>query len=225
MRFLHISTPEQQHVVFSSHLVPGTATRCVFFMSRQWNSSTLCCLHISTPEQQQRVFLTFRQRTSIMCFLYFSTPEHQHVVLFSFKMSPKQTTRGKGKVAVMAGAGTLQEEVTQETEVKSEATEGRDSPPPTSSNVDVQAQSPKKKRTLSIYIPWPFPPSLGMADNTKRQQKTMGVLLRSSSNDEGPGLVWMTLLEQHSPSSSVFQNLRRFIDAISPIAPTTGLPL
>ena len=27
----------------------------------------------------------------------------------------------------------------------------------------------------------------------------MGVLLRSSSNDEGPGRVWMALLEQHSP--------------------------
>ena len=35
----------------------------------------------------------------------------------------------------------------------------------------------------------------------------------------------MALLEQHSPSSPVFHNLRRFIDAISPTAPTTGPPL
>ena len=35
----------------------------------------------------------------------------------------------------------------------------------------------------------------------------------------------MALLEQHSPSSPVFHNLRRFIDAVSPTAPTTGLPL
>ena len=53
----------------------------------------------------------------------------------------------------------------------------------------------------------------------------MGVSLRSSSNDEGPSRVWMALLEQHSPSSPVFHNLRCFIDAISPTAPATGLPL
>ena len=35
----------------------------------------------------------------------------------------------------------------------------------------------------------------------------------------------MALLEQHSPSYPVFHNLRRFIDAVSPTAPTTGLPL
>ena len=35
----------------------------------------------------------------------------------------------------------------------------------------------------------------------------------------------MALLEQHSPCSPVFHNLRRFIDAVSPTAPTTGLPL
>ena len=40
----------------------------------------------------------------------------------------------------------------------------------------------------------------GAADNTKETTKTMGVLLRSFSNDEGPGRVWMALLEQHSPS-------------------------
>ena len=50
----------------------------------------------------------------------------------------------------------------------------------------------------------------------------MGVLLCSSSNDEGPGQVWMTLLKQDSPSSPVSHNLHCFIDAISPIAPTTG---
>ena len=35
----------------------------------------------------------------------------------------------------------------------------------------------------------------------------------------------MALLEQHNPSSPVFHNLRHFIDAVSPTAPTTGLPL
>ena len=78
---------------------------------------------------------------------------------------------------------------------------------------------------LSIYIPWPFPPVWGVADNTKETTKTMGVSLRSTSNDEGSSRVWMALLEQHSPSSPVFHNLRRFIDAVSPTAPTTGLPL
>ena len=53
----------------------------------------------------------------------------------------------------------------------------------------------------------------------------MGVSLRSSSKDEGSSRVWMALLEQHNPSSPVFQNLRRFIDAVTPTAPTTGLPL
>ena len=53
----------------------------------------------------------------------------------------------------------------------------------------------------------------------------MGVSLRSSSNDEGSSQVWMALLEQHNPSSPVFHNLHRFIDVVSPTAPTTGLPL
>ena len=52
----------------------------------------------------------------------------------------------------------------------------------------------------------------------------MGISHCSSSNDEGPSRVWMALLEQHSPSSPVFHNLHRFIDAISTTAPTTGLP-
>ena len=87
---------------------------------------------------------------------------------------------------------------------------------------------------ISIYIPWPFPPVWGVADNTKetnknkktnKQTKTMGVSLRSSSNDEGSSRVWMALLEQHNPPSPVFHNLRRFIDAVSPTATTTGLPL
>ena len=52
----------------------------------------------------------------------------------------------------------------------------------------------------------------------------MGISLRSSGNDEGPSRVWMALLEQHSPSSPVFHNLRRFLYAISPAAPTTRLP-
>ena len=82
-----------------------------------------------------------------------------------------------------------------------------------------------KTGDLSIYIPWPFPPVWGVADNTKETTKTIGVSLRSSSNDEGSSRVWMALLEQHSPSSPIFHNLRRFIDAVSPTAPTTGLPL
>ena len=77
---------------------------------------------------------------------------------------------------------------------------------------------------LSIYL-GRFPQFGGVADNTKETTKTMGVLLRSSSNDEGPSRVWTALLEQYSPPSPVFHNLRRFIDANSPTAPTTGLPL
>ena len=65
----------------------------------------------------------------------------------------------------------------------------------------------------------------GSRRNTKEQGKHWGVLLRSPSNDEGPSRVWMALLEQHSPPSPVFHNLRRFIDAISRTAPTTGSPL
>ena len=64
-----------------------------------------------------------------------------------------------------------------------------------------------------MYIPWPFPPVWGLADNTKETTKTMGISLRSSSNDMGPSRVWMALLEQHSPSSPISHNLRRFIDA------------
>ena len=68
-------------------------------------------------------------------------------------------------------------------------------------------------------------PSLGGSRQHKRTTKTMGTPLRSYSNGEGPSRVWMALLEQHSPSSPVFHNLRRFTDAISPTAPTTqGCP-
>ena len=67
--------------------------------------------------------------------------------------------------------------------------------------------------------------SLGGSRQHRRNNKTMGISLHSSGNDEGPSRVWMVLLEQYSPSSPVFHNLRRFIYAISPIAPTTGLPL
>ena len=77
---------------------------------------------------------------------------------------------------------------------------------------------------LSTYVGH-FPQFGGVADNTKETTKTMGVSLRSSSSDEGPSRVWMALLEQHSPSFHVFHNLSRFIDAISPTDPTTGLPL
>ena len=51
----------------------------------------------------------------------------------------------------------------------------------------------KMKVYLSIYIPWPFPPVWGVADNIKETTKTMGVSLRSSSNDEGSSRVWMAL--------------------------------
>ena len=49
-------------------------------------------------------------------------------------------------------------------------------------------------------------PSLGGSRHHKVITKTMGVSLRSSNNDKGPGRVWMMLLEQHSPSSLVFHN-------------------
>ena len=78
------------------------------------------------------------------------------------------------------------------------------------------------KRGYLFYIPWPFPPVWGVADNTKETTKTMGVLLRSSSNDKEPSRVWTALLEQHSPSSPIFHTLHRFIDANSPTAPPQG---
>ena len=80
--------------------------------------------------------------------------------------------------------------------------------------------------SMTIYLyTLAVSPSLGGSRQHKRNNKTMGVSLRSSSNDEGPSRVWMALLEQHRPSSPVFHNLRRFKDAISPTAPTTGPPL
>ena len=82
----------------------------------------------------------------------------------------------------------------------------------------------KTTKHYSILYTLAISPSLGGSRQHKRR-KTMGTPLRSSSNDEGPSRVWMALLEQHSPSSPVFHNLRRFINAISPTAPTTGLPL
>ena len=79
--------------------------------------------------------------------------------------------------------------------------------------------------SLSIYLyTLAVSPSLGGSRQHKRN-KIMGILLCSSSNDEEPSRVWMVLLEQHIPSSPVFHNLRRFIEAITPTAPTTGLPL
>ena len=44
-------------------------------------------------------------------------------------------------------------------------------------------------------------PSLGGSRQHKRNNKTLGNSLRSSSNNEGHSRVWMALLEQHSPSS------------------------
>ena len=89
-------------------------------------------------------------------------------------------------------------------------------------HIYIVIQAPKHATGNSIYIPWPFPPVWGVADNTKETTKTKGVSLRSSSNDEGSSRVWMALLEQHSPSSPVFHNLRHFIDAVSPTALPQG---
>ena len=89
----------------------------------------------------------------------------------------------------------------------------------------LESVSLKKRKRKAIYLyTLAVSPSLEGSQQHKRNKKTMGVSLRSSSNDEGSSRVWMAPLEQHSPSSPVFHNLRRFIDAVSPTAPTTGLP-
>ena len=74
-----------------------------------------------------------------------------------------------------------------------------------------------KLLSISIYLGC-FPQFGGGSRQHKERTKTMRVLLHISRNDEVPSWVWMALLEQHSPSSPVFHNLRRFIDAISPTA-------
>ena len=71
----------------------------------------------------------------------------------------------------------------------------------------------QEEQTIIIYIPRLFPPVWGVAENTQETTKTMGVLLRFSGNDEGLSRVWMAMLEQHSPSSPIFHNFRRFMDA------------
>ena len=64
---------------------------------------------------------------------------------------------------------------------------------------------------ISIYLyTLAVCPSLGGNQQHKEITKTMGVLLRSSSNEGGSSLVWMALLEYHSPPSPVFHNLLRF---------------
>ena len=65
-----------------------------------------------------------------------------------------------------------------------------------------------QRKSIDIYT-LAVSPSLGVVNNTKETTKTMGISLRSSSNDEGPGRVWMALLEQHSPSSPIFHSLRQ----------------
>ena len=83
---------------------------------------------------------------------------------------------------------------------------------------------PFKQRDLSIYIPWPFPPVWGVADNTKEQQKQWGphsVPLAMTRDLAEFG--WHCWSNTAHPTP-VFHNLRRFTDAISPTAPTTGLP-
>ena len=63
-----------------------------------------------------------------------------------------------------------------------------------------------------IYLFYPYTlavsPSFGGSEQHKETTKTMEVLLHSFSNDKGSGQVWMALLEQQSPSSPVFHNLR-----------------
>ena len=76
-----------------------------------------------------------------------------------------------------------------------------------------------------IYVPWPFPPSWGVADNTKKATKTMGfysVLLAVTRDPAEFG--WHCWSNTAHPPP-LFHNLRRFTDAITPIAPTTGLPI
>ena len=69
-------------------------------------------------------------------------------------------------------------------------------------------------------------PSLGGSRQHKRnKQKQWGFHSVLPAMTRDPAEFGMALLEQHSPSSPVFHNLRRFIDAVSPTAPTTGLPL
>ena len=61
-----------------------------------------------------------------------------------------------------------------------------------------------------IYIPWPFPPVWGVADNTKRKQKQWGfysVLLATTRDPAEFG--WHCC--SNSPSSPIFHNLCRFI--------------
>ena len=84
-----------------------------------------------------------------------------------------------------------------------------------------------RTKFYSILYTLAASPSLGGGGSRqhKRNNKDNGVLLRSSTNDKGPGRVWMALLEQQSPSSPIFHNLCHFTDAISPTAPNTGLPL
>ena len=74
----------------------------------------------------------------------------------------------------------------------------------------------------SIYIPWPLPLVWGVADNTKETTKTMGMSLRSSTNDEGPSRVWMALLEQHILSSPRLPQLTSLHRCHLPYCPTTG---
>ena len=61
----------------------------------------------------------------------------------------------------------------------------------------------------SIYIPWPFPPVWGVADNTKEATKTVGVLLRSSSNDEGLGKKFEILLTLSAPQDVPYVIIKR----------------
>ena len=67
-------------------------------------------------------------------------------------------------------------------------------------------ESIRKKNYISIYLyTLAASPSLGGSRQHKRTTKTMGISLRSSSNDEGPSRVWMALLEQHSPETSMWR--------------------
>ena len=75
-------------------------------------------------------------------------------------------------------------------------------------NLTLVVATPKRLGALLVYLyTLAVSPSLGGSRQHKRNNKTMGISLRFSSNDEGPSRVWMALLEQYSPSYPVFHNL------------------
>ena len=80
-------------------------------------------------------------------------------------------------------------------------------------------------RFYLFYIPWPFPPVWGVADNTKETNKNNGGFTPFFQQWRGIQPSFDGTAGATQPILPVFHNLRRFIDAVSPTAPTTGLPL